>query len=328
MPTIYSRLPRRLHIPALFTICGLLWLLFFKKPKEVVLDPDYGILRPLGQRPSLAYATLLCGDAYDDGFYFDSARVLSYQLLHDETTRGNRSIPFLVLVCSGLPEWQKERLRQDGATVIQVDDVKLPRWIKTGITRWKDQFMKLRLFEMEEYDRILYMDADTTLTRPIDAIFDEEIIRIPANTLFVRKSQIRGDEHPLPAQYVFAARSNNEFSGERDHHFPPPPTNLFSAGFWILAPSREMYSYLMSVTEHRGRFNPTTMEQSLLNYAFRREGAMPWIELSYKWSATWPNMEDFDGGVASLHEKLQWNGPDELQHLWANYKKRMDAFFS
>lgn len=320
------RLLRR--ILPLFIVCGLLWFFLFKQSKEVVLDPNYGILRPLRQKPSLAYATLLCGDSYDDGFYFDSTRVLSYQLLHDKTTSGNRSIPFLVLVCPSIPERQKERLRNDGATVIQVDDLKLPRWIKTGITRWKDQFMKLRLFEMEEYDRILFMDADTTLTRPIDAIFDEEIITTPATTLSHRKAHIRADEHPLPANYVFAARSNNEFSGERNHPFPPPPTNLFSAGFWILAPSREMFSYLMSVIEHRGRFNPTTMEQSLLNYAFRREGAMPWIELNYQWSATWPNMKDFEGGVASLHEKLQWNGPAELRRLWADYKKKMEAHFS
>ena len=293
----------------------------------MVLDPEYGILRPLGQTPSLAFATLLCGDAHDDGLYFDSTRVLSYQLLHDENTRSNRSIPFLVLVCSGVPERQKERLRQDGATVVEVEDIKLPGWVKTGVTRWKDQFIKLRLFEMGQYDRILFMDADTTLTRPMDTIFDEEIIRMPATTLSHRKAHIKGDEYPLPANYVFAARSNNEYSGQRNHPFPPPPTNLFSAGFWILAPSQEMFSYLMSVTQHRRRFNPTTMEQSLLNYAFRREGAMPWIELHYKWSATWPNMRDFEGGVVSLHEKLQWNGPDELQHLWADYKRRMDAFF-
>jgi alpha-N-acetylglucosamine transferase len=326
MAQMNSRLPRRVYIPVLCTIIGLLYF-FFRKPPEVVLDPSYGTLRPLGQNPSLAIATLFCGESYDDNSYFDFTRVLSYQLLHDEATRSNRSIPFLVLVCSSVPAWQKQRLRQDGAAVIEVEELHLPGWIKTGVTRWKDQFLKLRLWEMMQYDRILYMDADTTLTGPIDAIFDEEIVKTPGTTLSFRKEQIKGDEAPLPANYLFAARSNNEFSGQRDHPFPPPPTNLFSAGFWIIAPSKEMFSYLMSITRHRRRFNPTTMEQSLLNYAFGREGAMPWFEIGYKWSATWPNMRDFEGGVVSLHEKLQWEGPEELQWFWMEKKRKMDAFF-
>jgi alpha-N-acetylglucosamine transferase len=327
MAPMNSRLRRRVYISVLCTIITLLWFLF-KKPPEVDLDPSYGTLRPLGQKPTLAIATLFCGESYDDDSYFDFTRVLSYQLLHDETTRSNRSIPFLILVCSSVPAWQKQRLRQDGATVIEAEELHLPSWIKTGVTRWKDQFLKLRLWEMVQYDRILYMDADTTLTGPIDAIFDEQIVKIPASTLSFRKEQIRRDEAPLPANYLFAARPNNEFTGQRDHPFPPPPTNFFSAGFWIIAPSKEMFSYLLSITGHRRRFNPTTMEQSLLNYAFRREGAMPWFEIGYHWSATWPNMKDFEGGVVSLHEKLQWEGPEELQRLWLENKKKMDAFFS
>jgi alpha-N-acetylglucosamine transferase len=326
MARMTSRLRRRILISVLLTIIGLFWFIFNKTP-EVVLDTGYGNLRPLGPNPSLAIATLFCGESYGDDSYFQFTRVLSYQLLHDETTRSNKSIPFLVLVCSSVPGWQKQQLREEGATVIETIDLHLPVWIKTGVTRWKDQFLKLRLWEMVQYNRILYMDADTTLTSPIDSIFDEEIVRIPATTLPSRKAYIKRDEAPLPANYLFAARSNNEFTGQREHPFPPPPTNLFSAGFWIIAPSKEMFSYLMSVTRHRRRFNPTTMEQSLLNYAFRREAAIPWFEIDYYWSATWPNMRDYEGGVVSLHEKLQWEGPEELQQLWREKKSEMDNFF-
>jgi len=322
-----SRLRRRIYIPTLCSIAALLWL-FFKRPPAGDLVPNYGTLRPLRPKPSLAIATLFCGESYDDDSYFDFTRVLTYQLLHDPATRLNASIPFLVLVCPTAPTWQRERLRADGATIIETADLNLPSWIHTGVTRWKDQFLKLRLWEMVQYDRILYMDADTTLAGPIDSIFDEEIVKLPATTLPSRKSEIKGDEAPLPANYIFAARSNNEFTGQRDHPFPPPPTTLFSAGFWIIAPSKEMFDYLMSVTGHRRRFNPTTMEQSLLNYAFRREGAMPWMEVNYRWSATWPNLRDLEGGVVTLHEKLQWAGPVELQDMWKKKKRKMDAFYA
>jgi alpha-N-acetylglucosamine transferase len=319
---------RRYIISVLITIC-LVWYLFLTPPEEVTLNPKYGVLKPSSRDSRLAFATMLSdADESEDDFYYVAIRVLAYQLLHDEYTRSNKTIPFIVLATPEVPLFKQERLRLDGATVIQVQDVPHPRWIKTGITRWKDQFAKLRLFEMVEYDRILYMDADTLLTRPIDSIFDEEIVRIPATTLPYRKQQIKKDEASLPANYVFAARSNNEFTGQRDHPFPPPLTELFSAGFWIVAPSKEMFAYFISVMQHWRRFDPTTMEQSLLNYAFRREGAMPWLELDYRWSATWPNIKDFNEGVASLHEKLEWGGPQELRELWRGYRKKMEVFFS
>ena len=64
-----------------------------------------------------------------------------------------------------------------------------------------------------------------------------------------------------------------------------------------------------------------------MNYAFRREGAMPWFELGYEWSATWPNERDWRGGVRSLHEKFEWEGPRELQALWKETKTRMLTFY-
>ena len=66
------------------------------------------------------------------------------------------------------------------------------------------------------------------------------------------------------------------------------------------------------------------MEQSLINYAYRRDGALRWAELSYKWSATWPNEKDLEGKVVALHEKLWKTGPKDLTDLWWSYKDRMD----
>ena len=284
---------RTFIVPVVFFALIFSWFLFFQQPAPIKLDPNYGTLRKASSVSPVAIATFLCGldkpekDArVDDDFYFVAARVLTYQLLHDSRTRCNRSIPFLVLVTDDVSPEKRQRLTADGATVLPVDDVRLPGWIKTGVTRWKDQFTKPRLLEMVEYERVLFIDADTLLTRPIDAIFDDLSARLPSTTLPHRRDYIKADEAPLPAQYLFAARSDNAMTGEREHPFPPPPTPVFSAGIWLAAPSRELFAYLLSVMTHRGRFNAHTMEQSLLNYAFRREGAMPWMELDFTWSAT------------------------------------------
>jgi alpha-N-acetylglucosamine transferase len=322
---------RLLRIFLLIVVLTFSYLYFFSRPHYTQI-PNYAPLRKTDSSSKVAIATFLSGGEdpsapVEDDFYFQAARTLTYQLLHDPKTRSRRAdIPFLVICTQSVDISRIERLERDGATVHVVADVPLPFWISTGVTRWKDQFTKLRIFEMVEYERILFIDADTLIVEPIDGIFDELMVQTPMTTLLHRTSEVKSDEKPLPINYSFAARSDNAFSGERDHPFPPPPTESFSAGFWLAAPSREMFDYLTSVMENWRRFNPHTMEQSLLNYAFRRNGPMPWYELGWQWSATWPSLRDFEGGVKSLHEKWDRTGPEELREKWEKVKSEMESF--
>jgi len=49
-------------------------------------------------------------------------RLLAYQLLYAPETRSRKAIPihFLILVAHNLPEHKRERLRRDGAPVVEV----------------------------------------------------------------------------------------------------------------------------------------------------------------------------------------------------------------
>ncbi|EPS41653.1 hypothetical protein H072_4442 [Dactylellina haptotyla CBS 200.50] len=294
-------------------------------------------VRQLTPSSRVAYATFLAentkrssdSDKDDDDMYFVAARVLAYQLLHDPDTRSNRSIPFIVLVTAAVSESKRRTLESDGATVIFAEDVTLPFWVKTGVTRWKDQFTKLRLFELVEYERIVFIDADTLLTRCMDGIFDDPAVKNPSDTLSdTRKGEIKSDEGHLPRNYVFSTRPDNALNGERSHPFPPIEGDIFSAGFWVAAPSFELFDHYYSVMNHWRRFNPHTMEQSLLNYAHRIDGAMPWGRLDYKWSATWPNHDDLKGGVASLHEKFWSAGEEDMRRLWYDTREKMEKYWS
>lgn len=333
-----SRRPRRFYPVWTFLIISGFWLLSKCLHSPPPRDPTYGLL-PVAKPKNSKYAiaTFLSGgslssdekskDEYDN--YYHGARVLAYQLLHANATRSSTPIPFLVLVTSNVSQRKRQQLTLDGATVVEVADVPLRWWIKTGVTRWADQFTKLRIFQMVQYDRVLFVDADTLLTGPLDGIFVTPEARTPKPTLFdARPKEVKADEMPLPVEYIFAARSDNALAGERDHPFLPNKTSVFSAGFWIAAPSNAMFDYLMSVMGHYRRFNPHTMEQSLLNYAFRREGTMPWLELEYNWSATWPSEKDVKGGVVSLHEKFWATGPEKLRGMWHEMKAEMERFHS
>ncbi|RDI85307.1 hypothetical protein Vi05172_g4697 [Venturia inaequalis] len=320
-----------IHIFASLLVVVALWY-FLTTHESPIRDPSFGLLdRPI--KPKYAIATFLTGKSnpQDDGEdnYFIAVRVLTYQLLHANETRCQDStIPFIVMVTSTVSKNNRAQLVSDGATVRIVEDIPLRWWIKTGVTRWVDQFTKLRLLEMTEYDRVLFIDADTLITRPIDPIFKDPNIRASYPSQLQRNKEIKADEMALlPAEYVFAARSDNALTGERDHPFPPLPTIVFSAGFWVAAPSLALFQYLLAVMNHYRRFDPHTMEQSLLNYAFRRDGAMPWVELDYRWSATWPGENDVEGGVATLHEKFWSTGPDVLRERWRDARRRMEAYY-
>ena len=317
----------------------ILFLLFvicyrcIKTLNRPLIDPTYGLLS--STTSDYAIATFLSGDMpHDDDPYYTNARMLTYQLVHAPETRCDPPVLFLVLCTTSVSAEKKDRLRRDGATIVEVSDVPLSWWIKTGVTRWKDQFTKLRLFELVQFSRILFIDADTLLTGPIFSIFSEPGFAEPMKTNFSLTTQIKSDEAPLPSEFFFAARSDNAYAGERNHTYPPVfsgDSTPFSAGFWIAAPSKELFKYFMSVMRHWRRFDPHTMEQSLLNYAFRREGPMPWKQINQKWSATWPNEADIRAGVVGLHEKA-WkddlSGTEELRKMYSLWKNRMEKFYN
>jgi alpha-N-acetylglucosamine transferase len=330
---IPTRLLALLLLPLLWLICSNTSVGLRRVP---IQDPYYGLLKDSSEPSSFAIATFLDdsfteSDSTDEDFYFIGARILAYQTLHSNTTRSRTPTPFIVLASPRVSQQKRDRLQRDGATLIEAHPIPLPWWVSTSQKRWSNQFDKLRLLQLTQFQRVVFIDADTILTRPVDAIFHDPAVRPAADTLtpLERPGAVRGDEAQLPAQYVFAARPNNEYAGKRDHGFPPDSHDSLSAGFWVAAPSAELFGYLMSILTHPFRFLPQNMEQSLLNYAFRRDGSMPWKELAPEWSATWPNDADVDAGVVTLHEKF-WlgRGPQALQERWWSERAAMEAYFS
>lgn len=325
-----------LRLRALFIfvlICLCLYFVLKSRSTTVVSDStrsSYRLFNSTEQLPStpFAIATFLTGQGTDDA-YLNATRLLTYQFLHaPDTGIDSKTCTFLVACSSTLSVAHKERLQKDGATVVEVDDVPVNWWIRTSVRRWKEQFTKLRIFEMTEYQRILFLDADTLILGRLDPIFQEEEVKTLLPTFsWPPQVKVKSDEAPLPSEWLFAARSDNGFTGQREHPIPHLQSLNFGAGFWIAAPNRQIYAHLLSVMGHWKRFDAYTMEQSLLNYVFRRNGPMPWRELNWKWSTTWPSERDRKAGLVTLHEKWWGNGPQELQDIWNSRMADMIRFF-
>lgn len=122
------------------------------------------------------YATLLTGQSTEKedmvDHYYNSTRILIHRLLRDPRTKDCR--PVVVFVTPDVEKWKRQRLREDGAIVrqvrilsfIQVLGGETPDWMKKSDSsvlkhggarelRWKDQFTKLQLLGMTEYDKIV-----------------------------------------------------------------------------------------------------------------------------------------------------------------------------
>lgn len=281
---------------------------------------------------SYAYATLLGApsngdDNMDHDHYFVATRILAYQLLHAPETRSTHNYPFIVVVTADVTEAKRERLRKDGAVVWEAPAIEAG-WIQTDVSTWQSCMSKLRLWELTQFDLIAFLDGDTLLTGPLDDVFDDPAI-VPQITK-KDKANIQADEGALPPKFFIG--SNHETSPQ--HQWPPirdgvdyPNQNYMNAGFFVMQPSTAMLDYYLSLSKVEGRFDAKMLEQNLLNYAHRREGNMPWVQLDVRWNIHYPTMEDLEGGVRSLHDKW-WSPTDERIESWVeSWRWRMYGYY-
>lgn len=325
-----ARTRKLLLLAVVFVLCC---ILLSPYRRSLVLDLPSLFTGNLGadRHPKHAFATFLstrvANESYDDP-YFAATRVLAYQLLHQPSTRRRQGTPFVVIVPPHVSEMRRQILREEGATVVPVDLLVPPNWAARPMEdRWIDQFAKLRMFAMTEYDRILYMDSDTLLTRPLDDIWEEEVVRIP------RETKTRSSEGylDLPASFVLAGAADNERSG-RERPTPVTPHSRLNAGFLVFKPDKHLFEYYMTILEKpKGIFDDRFMEMGLLNYAHRNRGPMPWSALpSHRYSNNWPQLVDVGNGSATIHDKFWTSGNKdwidrELVEMWWRVQGRMEG---
>jgi alpha-N-acetylglucosamine transferase len=279
-------------------------------------------------KPKYAIATFVSGQNTED-LYYNATRLLTYQLLHEPSTRlTSPDIAWVVLCGKKLPKKKQDRLRQDGAMVIEIEDVPLPHWYPTDLGRWSEVFTKLRVFELTQFERLLFIDADSLIMHPIDAIFDEpEFQTLTPNLAYSEFHPAKEDEGLLPKEWLFASRPEIGLQGAWDHPVPPVQGSYFNAGFFMVYPDKDMYEYLFRVMQFEGRFKTEYPEQDMLNYAFRHDGPMPWREINWKWNGNFVNQADIDAGMMTLHCHFWNQGPEVTQKKWAKLIKEMLRFY-
>ncbi|KAJ6191595.1 hypothetical protein N7519_001616 [Penicillium mononematosum] len=247
--------------------------------------------------------------------YFDAARILTYQLLHAPETRTRLDISFVVFVHENVDREKRDRLQSDGAQVIEWSDFRVD-WVRPKDSRWADILTKLRLWEMVQYDLIVFLDGDSVLTRCIDGLLSSAVSWLA--TTRQRSVSLNGTEITLPETYVAAGLPQLRIN--HSSHPSRVPEDFWAwgnlnAGFMILQPSLRFH-YFEALLAVEDSFDTSVADQSVLNVALSRGGPTPWTTVDFSWNIQWPWPEDIIMGYAVPHEKwwapMHWESRDYL----------------
>ncbi|KAF2104943.1 nucleotide-diphospho-sugar transferase [Rhizodiscina lignyota] len=285
-----------------------------------------------GHTGKWAYVTFLAckEDDKPEDPYFTAARTLTYQLLHHPKTKTNRNIPLVILVPSYLGRRKLDILTDEGATIVEIDPMELPDdWQPESGLRASVEFSKLRMWEMKQYDRILYIDSATLVTRCLDDIWDADFVSADMRTLGKIEAS-GGDKEDLPSKYFMMGVSD---TGDSKHPFPPKETTWMGDGFFMLKPNRRLFWYYESLLKNPGKFDMNRYLAGLLNYAHRPDGPQPWKSFKPgKWSVNYPGPQDLEGQVATMHTKFwekanrEWLS-EQLVEKWWRIQGQMEGFW-
>jgi alpha-N-acetylglucosamine transferase len=243
--------------------------------------------------------------------YFQSARMLVWQLLHSPRTRSRRPIDVVVIVTPSVSESRRAVLKADGAIIYPVEFLR-KEWGDFRETRWLDILAKLRAWQMTQYSRVLMMDTDTILRQPVDHIFEEEAAQFqtikPVDSVEYKPAE---GAPALPEKYVLAGVGET-FGAE--HPFPPfwdddgldgglYKKGYFNGGFLIFSPNKALFDHFLFKINSPNSFDASLAEQNLLNTVHDWRGPAPWKALNNTWNLMYPNDDDLKGGLVTMHQK-------------------------
>lgn len=286
-----------------------------------------------------AYATFLgppsVSGELDKDPYFTSVRLLAFQILHANRTRTRMEpqIPFLVLALPTVPAAWLAVLASEGAIIVPVAPVDLPATSKDWIarSRFRDVLSKLRLWQLTQYDKVLFLDADTILLAPLDSIFTDPELSRPMSTLQNTSDSI-SVKGSLPPTYLLSASADTW--GDQTEWLRPGHEEYLCACFMLFTPSEDLFNYYQLIlSQHKPLFDMNFPEQDLLIYAHRKDGNMPWKRIPIEWSANDGRLIDRLGSqLKSLHIKA-WEGAnggnlagEQTKKLWRNLVQEMENY--
>ncbi|XP_010098779.2 galactinol synthase 2 isoform X1 [Morus notabilis] len=201
-----------------------------------------------------AFVTFLAGD----GDYVKGVVGLAKGL-----RKANTRYPLMVAVLPDVPDDHRRILRSQGCIVREIEPVYPPE-NQTKFVRayFVINYSKLRLWELEEYEKMMYLDADIQVFDNIDHLFDSSIGYFYAvMDCFCDKEWRNSPQFKIG----YCQQCPDKVEWPADMGLPPP--SYFNAGMFVFEPNLITYSNLLEAL----KVTPTTSfaEQDFLNMFFK-----------------------------------------------------------
>ena len=108
-----------------------------------------------------AYATVL----HSDDFYVCGAIAVAQSIRLTGSTRD-----LVILVDGNIHHEHRKGLERAGWKVIEIERIRNPKAEKGSYNEWN--YSKFRLWQLTDYDKVIFIDADLLVLRNIDFLFD------------------------------------------------------------------------------------------------------------------------------------------------------------
>ena len=87
--------------------------------------------------------------------------------------------PLAMLVTCNISKQDEEKIKSYGIQIIKKPSIELPETIKAkndkgSFSHWTNTFDKLLLFELTEFDKLVYLDSDMYVRKNIDELFEKK----------------------------------------------------------------------------------------------------------------------------------------------------------
>ncbi|XP_024025163.1 inositol phosphorylceramide glucuronosyltransferase 1 [Morus notabilis] len=125
----------------------------------LVWIPSNGVFGSPRQKSDEAYVTLLYGDEFLLG-----VRVLGKSIRDTRSTKD-----MVVLVSDGVSDYAMKLLEADGWIVTKISLLANPNQVRPK--RFWGVYTKLKIFNMTNYKKVVYLDADTIVVKSIEDLF-------------------------------------------------------------------------------------------------------------------------------------------------------------
>jgi len=239
-----------------------------------------------------AYLIMLTSEGDQIDLYYIYTSAVVYRLLHKEEIRTKRTdVDVVVMVTEDVADWKLRGFHNLGAVVKRVNKIKMD---ENANGRWANCYTKLNMFQMTEYETIIYLDADLYIKKNIDELFDI------AND--VRNKTGRNDFFGAVTDGPISENFNNR---ERK--------GMLNAGLLVLTPEIDLYNDLMKLAPQKKLYDKQFMEQGLLSYYYSDDNNLfnrTRYHLDARYNAQWLDDEEskYYDDVYVIHQKL---GNDE-----------------